>query len=76
MLLEIPVGAQPAASPSLRRGRQLEYLEGRPIKGDEVHIDEAVAGLDVVVEGHSKDAADPVVGVVAHASAVTAEHQE
>ena len=51
-------------------------MKARAVKGHEVLRDEAVADDEVVVEGHLERATDPIVGVVAHAIAISGEEQE
>lgn len=70
------VGGRNRRCPWSRCGWQREDLEASPIIGNEVLGDEAIARLDVCVDGHFKERAEGIVVVKAEASPVACEDQE
>ena len=46
-----------------RRLRQIEDLEDRAVKGDEIFGDQSVSGLDILIELQFKERADRIVAV-------------
>src|SRR5262245_9573552 len=55
---------------------QREHLKARAVEGDQVHGDELVAQLEVVLDGQPERRADAIVGVEADAITVAGEDEE
>jgi len=55
---------------------QRKDLESRAVIGNEVPLDEGIASVDIVVEGHLEEGAERVVVVEAHPTAITGENEK